>query len=71
MIGSGLVLSTGLVTWFLRKNSLRGSLMAALPEWHRFDLLPVLNLTARERNKREYSAQADAEKEDQEVSGLQ
>ncbi|MBK5281449.1 MAG: hypothetical protein JJE16_05120, partial [Nitrospiraceae bacterium] len=67
---SGIALSAGFLLWLLRGGSLLASFLVSMPAWRRFDPLPVLGLSERDRLKRNRKADEEHEQENRQFRGL-
>ena len=67
---AGVALSVGFVTWILRATSLLSALLSSMPLWSRFDPLPVLAMSRRERKRMERQAALDESVEGEQLGEL-
>ena len=67
---SGITLSAGFLAWILRGGSLLASFLVSIPTWRRFDPLPVLKKSGRDRKEHDRKVHNESAKEGRELEGL-
>ena len=70
MEGSTVVLMAGFLSWFFRAGSLISSLLGTLPLWSRFDPLPVLARSDKEREEESKKKKQEAEQDERELGHI-